>query len=163
MKRIIIFLFLFVSLLFPAVHKHPEEKNNYGLCPVLAEPASKEFSYEYKGKKYYFCCQDCVEKFKKAPETYISRIKEIKVEAFQFGYLPEVIKVKKGDIVRIMLTTRDVPHGFMIKEYGIDVKVKKGEKKEFEFLADKKGEFDIICSVYCGKNHSKMKGKLIVE
>lgn len=163
MKRIIILLFLFVSFLFPEVHKHHQEKKNYGLCPVTGEPSSKDFSYEYKGKKYYFCCPSCIEEFKKMPEKYISKIKEINVEAFQFGYSPEIIKVKKGDIVRIIFTTRDVPHGFMIKEYGIDVKVKKGEKKEFEFLADKKGEFNIICSVYCGKDHSKMKGKLIVE
>jgi len=28
---------------------------------------------EYKGKTYYFCCDDCVESFKKNPEKYINQ------------------------------------------------------------------------------------------
>ena len=27
--------------------------------------------YEYKGNTYYFCCQDCVDKFKADPDKYI--------------------------------------------------------------------------------------------
>ena len=40
---------------------------------------------EYQGKTYYFCCQTCLEKFKKDPQEYISKIKEIHLEAFRFG------------------------------------------------------------------------------
>ena len=32
-----------------------------------------------------------------------------------------------------------------------------------EFIADKKGEFEMFCSVYCGQGHGQMKGKLIVK
>jgi len=100
-----------------------------------------------------------------AEETYghHSIIKEIKVEAFQFGFSPDTIRVKKDDIVKIYITSRDVSHGFYIKEYNINVTVQKGEVKRIEFLADKIGEFDILCSVYCGRGHSSMKARLIVE
>ena len=37
------------------------------------------------------------------------------------------------------------------------------ETKKIEFIADKSGEFSILCSVYCGKGHHEMKAKLIVE
>ncbi|MEI6080408.1 MAG: cupredoxin domain-containing protein, partial [bacterium] len=83
--------------------------------------------------------------------------------AFKYGYSPDPITVKKDDIVSLMVSSRDVKHGVYIKEYGIKTDIKKGQYKKIEFIADKVGTFDIICSVYCGFGHSKMRGKLIVE
>lgn len=134
-----------------------------GICPVTHLPARKEFNYAYKGKTYYFCCNDCIEKFKQEPEKYISKIKEIKLEAFRFGFSPDPVVVKQGDIVRLEVTSRDVTHGVHIKQYGINVAVKKGETKKIEFFAKKAGKFDITCSVYCGPGHPNMRGRLIVE
>jgi len=91
------------------------------------------------------------------------KIKEIKLEAYQFGFSPDSVVVKKGDIVKLLITSRDVTHGVYIKEYGINVTVTKEEAKNIEFFANKAGKFDIVCSVYCGPGHSNMKGKLIVE
>lgn len=90
-------------------------------------------------------------------------VKEIKLEAYQYGYLPDPILAKKGDTVRIYTTSRDVPHGIVIKEYAIHAVVRKGQTKIIQFKANKAGEFDIICSVYCGIGHPNMKGKLIVH
>ena len=90
-------------------------------------------------------------------------VQEVRLEAYQYGYSPERIVVKKGETVKLLATSRDVPHGVFIKEYGINEKVEKGKDKEIEFIADKVGEFDILCSVYCGRGHHSMKSKLIVE
>ena len=90
-------------------------------------------------------------------------VKEIKVEAYQFGYSPERITVKKGQAVRLLVTSRDVTHGVYIKAYGINEKIEKGKITKIEFPADKKGEFDIICSVYCGSGHANMRATLAVE
>lgn len=90
-------------------------------------------------------------------------VKEVNLEAYKFGFLPEKIIVSKGTIVKIHATSRDVTHGVFIKEYGINEQIKKGKITDIEFVADKPGEFDILCSVYCGRGHKKMKAKLIVE
>ncbi|MCF7916775.1 MAG: YHS domain-containing protein [Candidatus Omnitrophica bacterium] len=140
-----------------------QQKGDLGICPVMGGEAKKQYSHTYQGKTYYFCCPACIGKFKENPEKYISKIKEFKVEAYQFGYQPQEIKVKKGDIVRIIATSRDVPHGFSIKDYNINVVLKKGQEKKIEFIADQAGKFPIICSVYCGRGHHQMKAKLIVE
>ena len=140
-----------------------QESKDLGICPVMRGKASKDYSYVYEGKKYYFCCSSCIEQFKNNPKEYISKIKEINLEAYQFGFAPDPIVVKKNDIVKFNITSRDVPHGVYIKEYGINVSVKKGEIKKIEFIAEKEGEFDILCSVYCGSGHSQMKGRFIVE
>ena len=139
------------------------DNQDVGICPVMHDKASKKYSYTYEGKTYYFCCPACIAEFKKNPEKYISKIKEIHLEAFRYGFSPAEIVVKKGDIVKIYATSRDVTHGVYIKAYGINVPVKKGEVKKIEFLADKAGEFVIRCSVYCGPGHDNMKAKLIVE
>ena len=43
-------------------------------CPVMEGPINKELYIEYKGKKVYFCCPGCKEKFEKEPEKYISKL-----------------------------------------------------------------------------------------
>ena len=51
---------------------------NKVICPVMKTkfiPTEKSPKTEYKGKIYYFCCADCVEKFKKEPEKYIKSMK----------------------------------------------------------------------------------------
>ncbi len=147
-------------------HMHREAmqtEQGLGICPVLHEPASKEYSYVYEGSAYYFCCPMCIEEFKKDPQKYIAKIKEINLEAYQYGFSPDPVVVKKGDIVKFSITSRDVTHGVYIKEYGINITVKKGEHKKIEFFVGKEGNFDIVCSVYCGSGHSSMKGRLIVE
>jgi YHS domain-containing protein len=35
------------------------------LCPVSKEPIDKSLSVEFEGRKVYFCCDHCVEKYKK--------------------------------------------------------------------------------------------------
>ena len=34
-------------------------------CPVSGEPVSKDKFVEFEGRKVYFCCDGCVEKYKK--------------------------------------------------------------------------------------------------
>ena len=34
-------------------------------CPISDEPVDKSVFTEYKGRKVYFCCQGCLDKFKK--------------------------------------------------------------------------------------------------
>src|SRR3989339_907185 len=134
-----------------------------GICPVMHGEAKNEYAVTYKGKTYNLCCKECVEEFKSNPVKYISRIKEIKIESFRYGYTPNVIKDKQGDIVKLIISSRDVEHGVKIKDYKINVAVKKGEVKKAEFVAAKAGEFTITCPVYCGEGHADMKAKLIVE
>ena len=143
--------------------EHEALGGDLGICPVMGGKVDKEYSYIHEGKTYYFCCPGCIGEFKKDPEKYISKIKTINLEAYQFGFSPERIEVKKGDVLRILATSRDVTHGVYIKEYNVKVSVKKGETKKIEFIANKAGEFDILCSVYCGRGHHDMKAKLIVK
>ncbi len=44
-------------------------------CPVMeGNPINPNIFVEYQGKKVYFCCSACPEKFKADPEKYLSKL-----------------------------------------------------------------------------------------
>ena len=90
-------------------------------------------------------------------------VKEFKITAKQFQFNPATIEVNKGDKVRLIVTSVDVPHGISIPEYGINERLDPGKPVTIEFTADKQGTFTAFCSVFCGSGHAGMKGKLIVR
>jgi len=84
-------------------------------------------------------------------------VREITVDAKQFEFNPNIIKVKEGEKIRIKINNLDVEHAISIPELGIDI------HDEGEFVAEKKGNFSFSCHVYCGSGHENMKGVLVVE
>jgi len=90
-------------------------------------------------------------------------VKEFRITARQFSFTPGEIEVKKGDTVRLIITSADVPHGFAIPEYGINEVLMPGEIVSVEFIADKEGTFTAYCSIYCGTGHSEMESRFIVN
>ena len=90
-------------------------------------------------------------------------VKEIKMTARKYRFDPNLITATQGQKVRLIITALDRDHGFELKEYGINQRLKKGDPTTIEFTADKPGTFTFRCSVFCGLGHPRMKGKLIVE
>jgi YHS domain-containing protein len=43
-------------------------------CPVMGSPINKAIFVEYEGKKVYFCCPPCKDKFSQEPEKYIAKL-----------------------------------------------------------------------------------------
>jgi cytochrome c oxidase subunit 2 len=88
---------------------------------------------------------------------------EIKMTAKKYQFDPNVITVKKGDHVKLIITALDRDHGFKLDAFGDNQKLQKGEATTIEFTADKTGTFPFKCSEVCGLGHGKMKGKLVVQ
>ncbi len=88
----------------------------------------------------------------------------VEVEAYQFGWDPNPIRVEAGRPVRLELSSRDVSHGIGIPELGVSEQIPaSGETVTAEFTPEQPGEYTFICNVYCGQGHSAMTGTLIVE
>ena len=46
-------------------------------CPVMrGEPVKEKFFADYQEKRIYFCCKNCVRKFKHHPEKYAKNLGE---------------------------------------------------------------------------------------
>ena len=85
------------------------------------------------------------------------QIRDISIDAVRYKYTPELIEINKGERVRININNIDTLHGIRIPEFNV-----KGENS-VEFTANKTGEFEFYCTVYCGDQHKEMKGKIIVK
>lgn len=87
----------------------------------------------------------------------------INLEAGSFYFKPNVIKVKKGDTVKVIVSSKDMMHDFNIDEFNVHMPiVKSGNTGTVEFVASKAGTFEFYCSV---GEHRKMGqvGTLTVE
>jgi cytochrome c oxidase subunit II len=88
---------------------------------------------------------------------------EISMEAKQWDFTPSTVAVRKGDLVRLTVTSIDVDHSISIPAFGVNNHLSPGKTVVVEFLADKIGEFPFICAVYCGSGHGGMRGTLVVS
>ncbi len=98
----------------------------------------------------------------------VNGVREIEVNSYQYGWEPENIVVKKGEKIRFIITSVDVPHGFelegiVIPGWDVENAVKKDDKIVLEVTADEAGVWDLVCTVYCGPGHLSMRGKYIVR
>lgn len=96
-------------------------------------------------------------------KTGEQNVYEINMTAKKFEFDPHTIIVNKGDKVILNIVSDDVTHGFSLPVFDIKVDLPVNESVRVEFVADKVGEFEFKCSVFCGSGHGGMKGKIIVE
>lgn len=71
-------------------------------------------------------------------------------------YLP------KDTPIKLIMTSSDVLHSFFIPALRLKRDVVPGTYQFLSFIANKTGEYDIFCAEYCGLDHSKMLGKIII-
>ena len=88
--------------------------------------------------------------------------KFFEIRAKKFSYTPNIIRVNKGDLVRVRLISEDVHHGLFIDGYGIKTSAHPGMEGSLKFVADKPWRFTFRCSVTCGEFHPYMVGYMVV-
>ncbi len=94
----------------------------------------------------------------------VEPIKQVKVKAKRFKFVPSRIKVEAGTTLEIVLSSQDVKHGFKIVGTDIDVEIPargKGQAKVM-FRADEAGKYRFECSRVCGAGHASMRGVIKV-
>ena len=84
------------------------------------------------------------------------------ITARQWSFEPSTITVKKGDTVRLSVTSIDVRHGFKLPTFGVNAVLEPDQTTVIEFTADQSGSFSFFCNVFCGDGHGAMAGTLIV-
>jgi cytochrome c oxidase subunit 2 len=65
--------------------------------------------------------------------------------------------------VRLIMGSQDVLHSFFVPEFRIKMDIVPGRFTEAWFEATQAGTYQIFCTEYCGKGHSDMLAKVIVE
>src|SRR5258708_5511872 len=72
----------------------------------------------------------------------LSQAREITVTARKFEFVPKTISVRKGESVKLIVTSEDVDHGFALKEFGIKETIKAKQTKVIELTPDREGKFE---------------------
>lgn len=86
----------------------------------------------------------------------------IAIEAGSFYYKPNLIRVKKGEKVKVTLNAVSMVHNFNIDEFNVKgPNTQMGTSSIVEFTADKVGEFEFYCSIGQHRANGQV-GKLIV-
>lgn len=87
--------------------------------------------------------------------------------AWQFiypnGHVDENLHVPAGEPVRLTMTSEDVIHGLWIPALRVKQDVVPGRYSSMWFQADKPGTYNILCTQYCGDDHSNMLSTLEVH
>jgi cytochrome c oxidase subunit 2 len=74
----------------------------------------------------------------------------------------DVLTVPVHKPIRLLMTSRDVIHSFFVPQFRIKHDLIPGQYVTTWFEATKVGEYDIFCAEYCGVNHSRMLGRVVV-
>jgi cytochrome c oxidase subunit 2 len=72
------------------------------------------------------------------------------------------LHVPLGQDVKLTMTSEDVIHSFFIPAFRVKRDVIPGRYTSEWFRATELGEYHIFCSQYCGRDHSRMVGKVTV-
>lgn len=83
--------------------------------------------------------------------------------ARKFEFAPEVIDVRRNDVVRLTITSSDIAHSFTVDAYRIQKRIPAGGRVTFEFRADEVGRFPFYCSMRADPGCQEMRGELIVR
>jgi polyferredoxin len=113
--------------------------------------------------------------------------RELRLEVFRYGIAPSVIRVNRGDRLRMTFSSRDTGHSFFLQDYRLDAKISPQAEflevfdplqaeeaprlaKAIEITAGLSGITGQLtsisrhrCHVYCGPMHGFEQGDLIVR
>ncbi len=79
------------------------------------------------------------------------------------GWVPTDLTVEAGQPLHLRLTSDDVMHGFAIGQSDQPaVDVKPGEMTDLTLTFDQPGTYTFYCTRWCGANHWRMRGTIIV-
>lgn len=97
--------------------------------------------------------------------TKVAGTREITIHARSFEYTPRIIRVQRGERVKLTLIADDVTHGLILENYDVTLEAhpRQDPPPSVEFVADKGGKFHFRCTTVCGPLHPFMVGELVVE
>jgi cytochrome c oxidase subunit 2 len=72
------------------------------------------------------------------------------------------LHVPLGRPVRLVMTSQDVIHSFFVPDFRVKQDVVPGRYTSIVFTPSRAGEYRLYCAEYCGTEHSRMLGTIVV-
>ena len=93
-------------------------------------------------------------------DTGVAPSEEIVIKASNYTFDQKEYHIKQGEAVKIVFENEQGNHGVIIP--GLDIELSKKNPSQI-ITPDKPGEYEVICSVFCGSGHTTMNSKIIVD
>ena len=95
------------------------------------------------------------------PAAYGTR--QITMTAGRYDFSPKQVVVNASDIVRLVLSSREVIHRFQLLDFGIDLMISANTSRTIDVQADRPGIYRFFWADLDGANPSEMAGTFIVQ
>ncbi|MEO0445643.1 MAG: c-type cytochrome [Verrucomicrobiota bacterium] len=87
---------------------------------------------------------------------------QVNVVASMWKFEPATIRVPVGTTLDVFLSSRDVIHGYFIKDTTLNLMAIPGAIGNAQIRFDEPGEYPVFCHEYCGSGHHLMMGNIEV-
>jgi cytochrome c oxidase subunit II len=87
----------------------------------------------------------------------------VKVIAKKFKFVPEEIKVRRGETIVLQFTAPEVPMGANFADFKQRIDIMPGKVATLRLTPEQTGSFVFLCDVFCGSGHEEMSGTLVVS
>jgi heme/copper-type cytochrome/quinol oxidase subunit 2 len=78
------------------------------------------------------------------------------------GFQPKVVNVRKGETVRLQLTSAGGEHCFALDAWRIEKRIRPGQGTVVELVPDRAGTFPFYCCLESGAAAEREHGRLVV-
>ena len=86
----------------------------------------------------------------------------IEVVASRQGFQPRVVNVRKGQPVRLLLTTTDTEHCFALDALRVEKRIVPGKATVLDLTPDREGTFPFYCCLESGDAADVENGRLVI-
>ncbi|WP_102959496.1 cytochrome c oxidase subunit II [Mangrovicella endophytica] len=73
------------------------------------------------------------------------------------------LHVPAGELVELIMQSEDVIHSFYVPAFRVKQDVVPGHTERLRFTPEKPGTYHLFCAEYCGTDHSRMIGRVVVQ
>jgi heme/copper-type cytochrome/quinol oxidase subunit 2 len=84
----------------------------------------------------------------------------LKVEASNAGFRPKVVNLRRGETLRLVLTTADEEHCFAVDALRIEKRIVPGRPTEVDLSVEKAGTLPFYCCLEPGRED--LRGRIVV-
>ena len=92
-----------------------------------------------------------------------TKVKDFTIVAIEGRITPDVIRVRRGDLVRLTFKVKDGKYGVSIPALKIKANATPERPYYVEFAASSEGEYEMRCTKVWSVKHWSENGKIVVE
>ena len=87
---------------------------------------------------------------------------QIEIRVSRQGFDPAVVTLRKGETVRVVLSSADGEHCFAVDALRVEKRIRPGRSTVFDLTPDRAGRFPFYCCLASGKAAEVERGELII-